>query len=240
MSVIQAAGPFRGLLDWLAVPPIAPEFGPTMPQLVRARLGIPPLVTLAAVAALVIGLGVVMVTVQPSRAEGRGLLHEGTPVFNLIYDDAALREVAPRRGELVRLEGRRGRQAIAISIRPLDLPPYEGDVAHGLLPVYASRHIDALAARIDRFRLVTDARARLGDAPGYEVGFRSGPARRPTYGSDVILVPSDTEPDGALLLSLRRTVSGRAPLGEAGRRFTAIARDAVRSFNYGRGRPEGW
>ncbi len=81
--------------------PLRPGFGPTLPALLRERLGIAPrttlllglaLLALAAVAALVI-----------ARASGdEQLVHDGDPVFNLVYDPEALRESGPRGG--VRLQ----------------------------------------------------------------------------------------------------------------------------------------
>ena len=217
--------------------PVAPEYGPTLPALLRARRGIPPRVTIAVIVALVVVLGFVMVTVRAGGEHGKHLVHEGEPVFNMVYDDAVLREVRPREGELVRLEGERGRQAVAVTVRPLSLPPFEGDIAHGLLPAYASGHIEDLASQLDGFRLLEDGRARVGESPGYEVTFRAGPARNPTFGSDALVIPTEVDARGAVVLSLRRQVDGRAELGEDAKELSAIARSAFRSFNYGTERP---
>jgi hypothetical protein len=213
--------------------PVAPEFGPTLPALLRARRGVPERLTLALIAALVLLLGFVMVTVRAGDEGGEQLVHEGAPVFNLLYDDAVLHEAEPRTGELVRLEGERGRQSVAVTVSPLSLPPFEGDIAHGLLPAYASGHVEDLAARLDGFELLEEGRARVNDAPGYEVTFRSGPERAPTFGSDVLVIPAEDDSRGAVVLSLRREFDGRPKVGEAGREFAATARSAFRSFRYG-------
>ena len=124
------------------------------------------------------------------------LVHREQPVFNVLYDDGALHAVAPRQGELLRLEGRRGRMS-----RRRDGQPgraarrVHGDVAHGLLPAYASGHIEALRARLDHFQLRYEGRARVNGAPGYEVRFRTGPRGRRAFQNDILLVP--TEEDGA-------------------------------------------
>jgi hypothetical protein len=209
------------------------EFGPTLPALLRARRGVPERVTIAVIVALVLLLGFAMVTVRAGGEYGEQLVHEGAPVFNLLYDDDALREVEPRAGELVRIEGERGRQSVAVTVRPLRLPGFTGDVAHGLLPAYASGHVEALASRLDGFKLLEDGRARVNDAPGYEVTFRSGPGRAPTFGSDVLVIPAEVDARGAVVLSLRRRIEGRAMLSEDEKEFSAIARSAFRSFRYG-------
>ena len=131
----------------------------------------------------------------------------------------------------------RGRQSVTITARPLELPAYEGDVAHGLLPVYASGHIRTLADERDRFRLTDQHRTRINDAPGYEVRFISGPAARPTLGTDTLLLPDETQSRGGVLLSTRRTVDGRLELNEREKEFADRASEAFRSFAYGTGRP---
>ena len=126
---------------------------------------------------------------------------------------------------------------MTITARPLELPAYEGDAAHGLLPVYASGHIRTLAGELERFRLTDQHRTRINDAPGYEVRFISGPAARPTLGIDTLLLPDEEESRGAVLLSMRRTVDGRLKLNEREKEFADRASEAFRSFAYGTERP---
>ncbi len=215
---------------------IQPEYGPSLPVLLRDRAGIAPRVTVAVVVALVVLFGAAMVIVRPGADDGEQLVHEGNPVFNVLYEPDVLRAVQPRPGELLRLEGERGHPAVSVTVRPLSLPPYRGDISHGLLPVFAVRHIEALKARYDGFKLLGEGRARVNDAPGYEVLFRSGPPSARTFGSDVLLVTAENEGRDAVILSLRREVAGRRRLGEAGREFSKVARKAFRSFRYGRDR----
>ena len=110
-------------------------------------------------------------------------------------------------------------------------------MAHGLLPSYASGHIRTLAGELDRFRLTDQHRTRINDAPGYEVRFISGPAARPTLGTDTLLLPDEEESRGAVLLSTRRTVEGGLKLNEREKEFADQASEAFRSFAYGTGRP---
>jgi hypothetical protein len=216
---------------------VRPQFEPTLPVLLRQRAGVPERVT---VALLVLALALVAVAallVRPQVDSVATLVHRSQPVFNLEYDTGALHTATPRPGELARLEGRRGRQAVTITARPLDLPRYQGDVAHGLLPVYASGHIRTLADDVDRFRLTDQHRTRINDAPGYEVRFVSGPTARPALGTDTLLLADEEESRGAVLLSMRRTVDGRLLLNDREKEFADHASEAFRSFSYGTGRP---
>ena len=156
---------------------VRPEFEPTLPALVRRRFGVRERVTVGLVVGAVVLIAVAALVVRPRVDSVSKLSYDGEPAFNLLYANRALHEADPRPGELTRLEGRRGRQSVTITVRPLALPPYEGDVAHGLLPVYASRHIESLAQELDRFRLLEEHRTRINGAPGYEVRFRYGQRR---------------------------------------------------------------
>jgi hypothetical protein len=212
---------------------VRPEFEPTLPTLVRRRTGLPERTTVALLVLAVVLVAAAALLVRP-RVDGTSqLVHRGEPTFNLLYANDALDEVEPRAGELARLEGRRGRQSVAITVRPLELPPYEGDVAHGLLPSYASGHIRKLDAASDRFQLREQHRARINDAPGYEIRFRTGPPGRRTFGTDTLLVPDEREASGALLLSMRREVDGPVALSDAEKEFADAASEAFRSFSYG-------
>src|SRR6185436_20958258 len=118
-------------------------------------------------------------------------------VFNLLYDNGALHRVDPEGGELVRLEGRRGRLAAAIAVERLALPSdASGDIAHGVLPAFASQHVEALRAELPDFELINEGRARVNGAPGYEVRFRTGR----TFGNDLLFLPSEEEAGDALLV----------------------------------------
>ena len=215
---------------------VRPEFEPTLPTLVRRRFGLPERVTIALLLLAVVLLAVVLVLVRP-RVDGvSSLVHRDDPAFNLQYASGALHEADPGPGELARLEGTRGRQAITITARPLALPAYDGDVAHGLLPAYASDHIRALEAESDSFQLNAEHRTRINDAPGYEVRFRTGRPGNFTFGTDTMLVPDEEESGGALLLSMRREVDGPVRLSDAEKDFADDGAEAFRSLYFGTGR----
>jgi hypothetical protein len=113
-------------------------------------------------------------------------------------------------------------------------PEHEGAPPHGLLPVYASGHIESLERELDGFKLTEQHRTRLNDAPGYEMRFQYG---RTTLGTDTLLVPDEEEERGAVLLSMRRTVDGKLRLGKREKEFANLASEAFRSFAYGTARP---
>ena len=210
------------------------EHGPTLPALLRARLGVPPVVTLT-VAGVLLAAAVAAILVALTRppSPGEQVVREQPPVFNMLYPPEALREAAPREGELLRLEGRRGELAVAVVVRELELPPYEGDITHGLLPVYANRFVEAQRERLPGTELVQEGRARVNNGVGYEVGFQAVSADSRTYGRDVLLAPDDPEVGrGFVTLSLRQSKPG-GPFTEAERGLANVSRKAYRSFRFG-------
>jgi hypothetical protein len=211
---------------------VRPEFGPTLPALLRRRFGVPERATIALVGVLVVVGGFVAVVVRPGDPGDTHYVYEGDPVFNVSYASDALDRVEPQGDELLRLEGERGPQSVTITVRPLALPSFSGDVSHAGLPIYASEHEERLRAATPGFELVGEGRARVGGSPGYEIEYRAGPPDARTFGSDVIVVRGEDDAGGAVLLSLRREVTG--PLGEEDREFSTVVRSAFRSFAYGR------
>ena len=162
------------------------------------------------------------------------LEHRSAPVFTLLHPPGQVRRVAARPGELVRLRSRRGRLQMTVAVRRLTLPPYRGSVS-GLLPIYAERHVRALAAELPGFRARTEGKARVNKAPGYQLRYRAGPADRRTVGIDILLVPEDGRRDG-VVLRYRQTNPPR-PLDDADRELVKATRKAFRSFRFGLDRP---
>jgi hypothetical protein len=213
----------------VAEPLVLPEYGPTLPELAERRFGWRQRTTVALLVAAAVLIVVGLLLVRPEVDSQTKYVHHEPPVFNLLYDDGALRQVAPQGGEIVRLEGRRGRLAAAIAVERLELPAATGDVAHGVLPAYASEHVEALRTELPRFELLQEGRARVNGAPGYEVRFRTGR----TFGNDLMILPSEEEAGDALLVTARRTVTGRPKLGKRERAFNKQVAKAYRSFKYG-------
>jgi hypothetical protein len=214
---------------------VRPEFEPTLPALVRQRLGIRERTTILVLLALLALFVVALVLVRPRVDRISDVVHGDAPAFTLQYRNDLFHTEQPRSGELARLEGRRGRQAVTITVRPLELPARDGNVAQAYLPIYASGHIEKLAGELDRFQLRGEHRARVHDAPGYEIRFRTGPRGRYTSGSDLMLLPAEDEARGGLLLSLRREIEGGTKLSTSEEEFADLAFEAMRSVRFGTG-----
>jgi hypothetical protein len=217
----------------VAEPLLLPEYGPTLPALARRRFGWRERTTIGLLIGLALLLGLFLVVVRPQVDSATKYVHHGKPVFNLLYDNGRLHRVAPQGNELVRLQGRRGRLTSTIAVAPLALPPATGDVAHGLLPVFASQHIKQLAAQGDQFALRAEGRARVNGSPGYEVRFRSGPPGQRVYGNDLMILASEEDPSGALLVTARRAFAGNGRFGPREQSLDDATAKAYRSFTYG-------
>jgi hypothetical protein len=212
---------------------VPPEYGPTGPELVRRRLGRRGRrIAVVAAALVVVALAVLIAT---RAGDGlRKLEHRSAPQFTLLYPPSDVHRVKVGPGEIVRLRSGRGRLRMVVTIRRLELPPYEGSVS-GLLPVFVDRQAAALARELPGFRFRTDGKARVNDAPGYQLRYRAGPANRRILGTDVLVVPEDGERDG-VLLRFRQTNPPR-PLDETQKDLVKATRKAFRSFRFGLDRP---
>ena len=212
---------------------VLPEYGPTAPALARRHLG-PRGGRRLAVATLLV-VGAVVALVAAGSGDGLDTLeHRSRPVFTLLHPPDQVRRVPPRAGELVRLEAARGPLRTAVTVRRLSLPAYDGSVS-GLLPILAERHAAALARELPGFELRGEGKARVNDAPGYQLRYRAGPPERRTIGFDIFVVPEDGDREGVLLRH-RQTNPARR-LGEPGRELAKAARKAFRSFRFGLDRP---
>jgi hypothetical protein len=217
----------------VAEPLLLPEYGPSLPALARRRFGWRERTTIALLIGFAVAVGLFVVVVRPRVDTATKYVHHGQPVFNLLYNNTRLHRVTPQGDELVRLQGRRGRLTSTIAVAPLALPPASGDLAHGLLPVFAAAHIKDLAAQDPDFALRAEGRARVNGAPGYEVRFRTGAPGHRTYGNDLMILPSEREPSGALLVTARRAVAGTGKLGAREMSLDKATAKAYRSFTYG-------
>ena len=209
---------------------LRPGFGPTLPALLRDRFGIAPrtVAVVAAVAAVVIAGGILLAVRASAEKQ---IVHEGDPVFNLLYDDVALREVDPEGGELVRLEGRRGRVSVTVSVRPLRLQPYPGDVAKGLLPMHAQLYVDHLAEEDPTFTFQDEGRSTVNDSPGYQVAYRTGgPGERIDW-REIFVVPDEESPRSGVVLRFENRRPERMPA--RARKLVKKAKSAFRSFRFG-------
>lgn len=213
---------------------IRADVGPTLPALLRRRFGIPPAVTLA-VAAVVAGVAIAVIIWVLTRPPGTGIqvFHRSAPVFNMLHAPALHRAKA-RKGELMRLEGARGKLSVEVVVRPLDLPPYDGDITHGQLPAYADGFIQTQREELPAMVLTQEGRARVNNAVGYEIGFEALTDASRTYGRDVLLIPDEPdEAKGYVTLSLRQVKRGGAKFTAPERNLAYLSRKAYRSFRFG-------
>jgi len=212
---------------------VRPEFGPTGPELLRRRFGARGSRVVAVVAAaVVLALALLIVTRAGDGLEQ--LEHQSAPQFTLLYPPAMVHKVNPGPGELVRLRSHRGNLRMVITIARIRLPAYRGSVS-GLLPVFVDRQAAQLARELPGFRFRTDGKARVNDAPGYQLRYRAGPRSNRLQGIDVIVVPEDGQRDG-VLLRYRQTNPSRA-LDDTDRALVKATKKAFRSFRFGLDRP---
>jgi hypothetical protein len=210
-------------------PVLRPEFGPSLPELLRARWGVAPRVT-AGLAVLVVLAGLALVVL--SRGNEIHLVHrDPEPVFNLRYANV-LKQLPERPGVLLALEGRRGDLFLqSMVVRPLRLPAYRGAVS-GLLPIFATRRMRTVARDYSGFLAVDEGKARINDAPGYQVGFRARIGGRTVYGREIVLVPDEPGArDGVTLTLLQTNAAGAHSVEDVG--AVGALKKPFRSFRFG-------
>ena len=212
---------------------VRPEFGPTLPELLRGR-GVPPRAIAAGAILLAVVLAVTVFLV--TRRDESELAHRSDPQFTLLYDPAFVRPVDVRPGELTRLEGRDGRLRAEVSVRPLRLPAYRGDVAHGLLPVHVERRKTELRRELEGFTLTDEGRANVNRAPGYQLGYRQRMPGEIVTWRELYVVPDEPGAREGVVLVLRQAKRGRRITADD-REWFKGARSAMRSFRFGLDRP---
>lgn len=216
---------------------VQPGYGETLPALLRRTRGIPEQRTLAAAAALAVLLVVAYLLVHDPLDGKTQRVHDRPPVFNTLYAKGLVHPVAPKGDEYQRYEAHRGPLRLEVTIRPLILPAYKGDVS-GLLPVFMERHMAGLKRALPGFTVTDEGKARVNTAPGYQVGFTYGGADRPSTGRDVLVVPPE-EPGvrKGVIITLRQT-RGRNRPGAKGQALVKAMRSAFRSFKFGSDRDD--
>lgn len=205
---------------------VRPEFGPTLPELLAGRSkGWRYALIGGYVLVLIVVLYALLLRGDPSATT---VVKKGDVTFKLTYD-AALKEKAPIGDERLRLEGTRGREVL---VRPLSLPPYEGQ-ADGFLPAYAETLIPAMEEQFEGFQVRREGRPSVNRIPGYEIVFQYERDGKTSYGRRILLVDSYARGvrDGVdiLLLEDRSSVVPNADaVGTAGSLKTLL-----RSFRFG-------
>ncbi len=181
---------------------LKPEYGPTLGELLaprwrRARPRARWLAALAALALLVLAVGLLL------ALEGPSLSHGGAVPFSFSYK--GLERRAPEAGAYAKaVRVRDGRLEDSFTVAPLSLPAYSGSVT-GAFPLYATGYIRSLAARYHDFVLVGQGPIRTAafgsweelppstvyyHVPTYTIAFTTVLGGRLMYGRDVWLVPN--------------------------------------------------
>ena len=156
--------------------------------------------------------------------------------FNLVFAEG-LRRVAPRPGEVLRLESVAAATAPqSLAVTPLRLAPYRGDVTATLMG-RTPRLIDGMRASLPGFVGAERAREHDNEQPGYEILYQFRRDGRLTYGRRVLLV---ADAESLTREGIDDDVPGR-PLGcraaRRRRRGRRPAADAAALAGFGTERP---
>ena len=154
--------------------------------------------------------------------------------YNLIYTDA-LRRVARRAGETLRLQSRAGPPQ-SLAVRPLRLGPYKGDVS-AALTLLSARLIRQMSATYPGFLWRGDGRVNVNKQPGYQIVFQTRIGGRTTYGKRVLLVAGpDPPPSTGLDITMLSARSPAIPRADAVAANGAL-KTPLRSLRFGTKRP---
>jgi hypothetical protein len=215
------------------VPLLRPEFGPTLPELISGRFSVSRrAVAIGAVVALIVIAFVIKTVVDDGREK---LVVHGTPSFNVLYDPSLLHKATPANGDLMRLAGKTKVIETEVTARHANLPPFNGDVIGGQLPLYTTQHTDQLSKELPNLQVGDEGKARLNQAPGYQVAYTSGQPGNRTYWREVWVMPAADKPKETIVLTMRQTFSGRP--AARGRALLKATKKAFRSFRFGTRRP---
>ena len=211
------------------------EFGPTLPELVGRRLGVRPRavwLSLAAIGAVVVAV-VAWLGLRPTPNQSTVVVRE--PVTYNLIDPDALRRIAPRSGETLRLQSRSGPPQSFV-VHTLRLQPYKGDVS-AALTFLSARLIDEMRGQYQDFVWRGDGRVNINKQPGYQIIFQARVDGRTTYGRRVLLVAKpDPPPREGVDLTILAARSPSVPnLDSVG--ATGALKTAYRSFRFGSDRP---
>jgi hypothetical protein len=214
------------------VPLLRPEFGPTLPELVSRRFSVSRrAAAIAGIAALIVLAVGIKIAVDSGHE--KYVVH-GKPSYNVLYDPSQLHRAAPQGDQQMRLVGKRPHVQVELTARPAKLPPYSGDVIGGQLPLYTAQYANRLARQLPEFEMGTEGKARVNQAPGYQITYTSGPDANKTFWREVWVMPQADEPDQTVVVTMRQTFSGRP--GPRGQALLAATKKAFRSFRFGTGR----
>jgi hypothetical protein len=206
------------------MPVVAPEHRPTLGETL-APLPRPARWAVLAVLGLLL-IGLVIALTGKATADGKRLVRERPLAFNLRVPPG-MQEIKPAAGEWAHLE-RKGKDSFVVE--PLKLPAYKGDVG-GILPVVATREIEALKKRFPALEPVEEGKGRINQAAAYSVVFRA--SRKPRLYGRLVLLPQPVPGarDGVKLLLLATPEAGAGKASDVGTR--GQLKTPYRSFRFG-------
>jgi hypothetical protein len=206
------------------MPVVAPEHRPTLGETL-APLPRPARWAVLAVLGLLL-IGLVIALTGKATADGKRLVRERPLAFNLRVPPG-MQESTPAAGEWAHLE-RKGKDSFVVE--PLKLPAYKGDVG-GILPVVATREIEALKKRFPALEPVEEGKGRINQAAAYSVVFRA--SRKPRLYGRLVLLPQPVPGarDGVKLLLLATLEAGAGKASDVGTR--GQLKTPYRSFRFG-------
>jgi hypothetical protein len=187
----------------LRSPPVKPQFGPTLPDLLAPRIDSLPRIVARILAALVVVVVVVVVMIVV-RLHDPVYSYAGPPAslkFNTSYSRAMTREPVRRPTLLALRQNSSVGLAASFEIATLRLPRYSGEIS-GLLPVIATNLIRHLTAADPSFVLWSQGRTRINLVPGYTFTFQRTIGGRPYWGRYVLLTPDISGDREALEISM--------------------------------------
>jgi hypothetical protein len=215
---------------------VRPEFGPTLAELIGPRWrALPRPVRIALVVAAIAVAAAVVAVVRGGGEDRHAVVVRAPLAFNLVYPDP-IERVAPRPGELLRLERRAASgPAQSYTVRAVRIPAYEGDI-NGFLPLYASGLVAAEQRRDRSFSLRGEGRVRVNDLPGYGFTFQTRVGGRTTYGRRLLLFPDEPGARQGADVQLLAERSPSVPSADAVGNNGAL-KTALRSLRFGTERP---
>ena len=187
----------------LRSPPVKPQFGPTLPQMLAPRIESLPKIVARILAALVVIVVAALILVGV-RLHDPVFSYAGPPAslrFRTSYPRAMHREPASPGVLLSLRESSSIGLAAAFEIRILHLPRYSGEIS-GLLPVIAINTIRRLEAGDPTFVLWSQGRTRINLVPGYTFTFQQTIDGRVFWGRYVFLTPQIKGDREGLLISM--------------------------------------
>jgi hypothetical protein len=168
---------------------VKPQFGPTLPQLLEARIGGVPR-RLRPIAVAIVALIVAVVLIDGLRG-GASTISGGAPgvSFSFSYSGLVREATPPGQYALLASHTATGRLVAQIEVGPLRLPPYSGNVT-GIEPVLSANYMRAFAARTPGVTVQSAAPTLVGGSPGYNFTYTREIAGLTYFGRTIFITPS--------------------------------------------------